>query len=182
MSGAPVIVLIGPPGAGCTSVAQALAGKRGAPCADLAAEIAARLGTPEELALVATPEADYRRAEEATALELIEASRASSSVLALGSGCLGSERVRHALASLREQGGAVVALTASVRRLATRNGLDAPRSVALGTIHHEFTQMLRAREAQCRGAASIVVDTSEAEPAGAADEILTLLDTPTARP
>lgn len=182
MSGAAAIVLIGPPGAGCTTVARALAGMRGAPCLDLGAETAARVGAAEELALVATPETEYRRVEEATALQLIEGARRGGGVLALGSGCLGSERVQASLAALRGQGGAVVGLTASVRRLATRNGLDAPRSVALGTIHHEFTRMLRHREDQCRRAASIVVDTSDKNPAGAVGAIMTLLDTPGARP
>lgn len=179
MSGAAAVVLIGPPGAGCTTVARALAGLRGAPCLDLGAQTAALLGTEEGLALVATPEAEYRRVEEAVALELIEAARVSGGILALGSGCLGSERVRAALAG---HGGAVVGLTASLRRLATRNGLDAPRSVALGTVHHEFTQMLREREARCQRAAGVVIDTSEREPADCADQIVTLLDTPAPRP
>ncbi|ARD41656.1 shikimate kinase [Actinomyces gaoshouyii] len=182
MSTAPAIVLIGPPAAGCTTVARALADLRGAPCLDLGARTAARLGTEEELALVAIPEAEYRRVEEAVALGLIEAARVSGGILALGSGCLGSERVRAALAALPGQGGAVVGLTASVRSLTTRNGLDAPRSVALGTIHHEFTRMLREREALCRRAAGVVVDTSDREPADCADRIVTLLDTPAPRP
>ncbi|WP_159625248.1 MULTISPECIES: shikimate kinase [unclassified Actinomyces] len=182
MSGATAIALIGPPGAGCTTVARALAGLLGAPCLDLGAQTAARLGTEEELALVATPEAEYRRVEESVALGLIEAARASGGILALGSGCLGSERVRAALAALPGHGGAVVGLTASVRRLATRNGLDAPRSVALGTIHHEFTQMLREREARCRRVTGVVIDTSEREPADCADQIVALLDTPAPRP
>jgi len=62
--------------------------------------------------------------------------------------------------------------TASARRLAGRNGLDAPRSVALGNVHHTFMQMLRAREAACRELASLNLDTTDTTPEQAAASVL----------
>ena len=51
------VVLIGPPGAGCTTVGRALAGVRGVPVADLGEEVARAAGTSPDVALVAVPEA-----------------------------------------------------------------------------------------------------------------------------
>lgn len=92
--------------------------------------------------------------------------------MALGSGCLTDADVRALLRRLTAGGGRVVALTASARRLAGRNGLDAPRSVALGNVHHTFMQMLRAREAACRELASLNLDTTDTTPEQAAASVL----------
>ena len=158
------VVLIGPPGAGCTSVGRALARATGAPFADLAAVVAAELGTAPELALVAAGE---RRVEADAARALLEEARRRGGVVALGSGCLADDAVRALLRPLAA-GGRVVALTASARRLAGRNGLDAPRSVALGNVHRAFVQMLRDREALCRELASSTLDTTDTTPEQAA--------------
>ena len=161
------VVLIGPPGAGCTSVGRALARATGAPFADLAAVVAAELGTGPELALVAAGERRYRRVEADAARALLEEARRRGGVVALGSGCLADDAVRALLRPLAA-GGGVVALTASTRRLAGRNGLDAPRSVALGNVHRAFVQMLRDREALCRELASSTLDTTDTTPEQAA--------------
>ena len=161
------VVLIGPPGAGCTSVGRALARATGAPFADLAAVVAAELGTGPELALVAAGERRYRRVEADAARALLEEARRRGGVVALGSGCLADDAVRALLRPLAA-GGRVVALTASARRLAGRNGLDAPRSVALGNVHRAFVQMLRDREARCRELASSTLDTTDTTPEQAA--------------
>ena len=161
------VVLIGPPGAGCTSVGRALARATGAPFADLAAVVAAELGTGPELALVAAGERRYRRVEADAARALLEEARRRGGVVALGSGCLADDAVRALLRPLAA-GGRVVALTASARRLAGRNGLDAPRSVALGNVHRAFVQMLRDREALCRELASSTLDTTDTTPEQAA--------------
>ena len=165
------VVLIGPPGAGCTTVGRALADLWGVPVSDLAGTVARALGTRPELALVAVPEARYRSVEAATALDLLAAAARRRHVVALGSGALADERVRRTLGAVGESGGRVIALTASTRRLASRNGLDAPRSMALGNVHHEFVQMLHAREAACRELASMRVDTTDISPRQAAAAI-----------
>lgn len=69
------VVLIGPPGAGCTTVGRALAGVRGVPVADLGEEVARAAGTSPDVALVAVPEVRYRRIEAAIALDLLAGQR-----------------------------------------------------------------------------------------------------------
>lgn len=175
------VVLIGPPGAGCTSVGRALARATGAPFADLAAVVAAELGSAPELALVAAGERRYRRVEADAARALLEEARRRGEVVALGSGCLADDAVRALLRPLAA-GGRVVALTASARRLAGRNGLDAPRSVALGNVHRAFVQMLRDREALCRELASSTLDTTDTTPEQAAAALRGRGPRPTAEP
>ena len=175
------VVLIGPPGAGCTSVGRALARATGAPFADLAAVVAAELGSAPELALVAAGERRYRRVEALAARALLEEARRRGGVVALGSGCLADDAVRALLRPLAA-GGRVVALTASARRLAGRNGLDAPRSVALGNVHRAFVQMLRDREALCRELASSTLDTTDTTPEQAAAALRGQNPRPTTEP
>ncbi|MCL3789211.1 shikimate kinase [Actinomyces sp. 186855] len=170
------MVLLGAPGAGCSSVAHALGRDLGLPVRDLGAAVADRLGVPEALALVAVGEERYRRAEAEAACSLLAAP--AGTVTALGSGCLADAGVRSALERARAAGARTVLLTATTRRLATRNGLDAPRSVALGNVHHAFTQMLHARQDLClrsAGAEAVVVDTTSTTPAQAAAEAIGLL-------
>ena len=47
------LILIGPPGAGCSSVARAIGSAQGLPVLDLGQLVADQLGTRPELALVA---------------------------------------------------------------------------------------------------------------------------------
>jgi shikimate kinase len=164
-------VLIGPPGAGCSAVGRTLAASWGVPMLDLAEVVAQELGTRPELALVAIPEARYRVVESTAALRLLAEAEHYRRVVALGSGCVTDERVRQELRAAEGRGDRVVALTATVRCLASRNGLNAPRSMALGNVHHEFVQMLHAREATCRELASMRVDTTDISPRQAAAAI-----------
>lgn len=173
---ATAIVLLGAPGAGCSSVGRALARTLGGAVRDLGALTAQRLGTAEATALVSAGEARYRQVEARTALELLTTT--AGAVTALGSGCLSDTEVRAALTRAQHEGARTLLLTATTRRLATRNGLDAPRSVALGNVHHAFTQMLRARQELCLQAAgqeAVVIDTTTTTPEQAAAEALARL-------
>lgn len=165
------VVLLGVPGAGCSSVGRALADATGLPLFDVGQETATALGTLPELALVAVPEERYRSVETATARRAL-AQAAGGTVIALGSGCLDDYGVQTSLAQARADGACLVHLTATPRRLATRNGLDAPRSVALGNVHQAFTRMLREREEACARVGSVVVDTTETTPQQAAALVL----------
>ena len=177
-------ILIGPAGAGCSSVARAIGSALGLPVLDLGRLVADELGTRPELALVAVPETEYRRIEAGTAERLLERAETGGLVVALGSGCLEARGVRQGIGRLRLVNRGthrVVALTCATRALATRNGLDAPRSVALGTIHHQFVQMLHARQAQCRDLADVVIDTTATTPDEAAQKVMNDIGTDLSR-
>ena len=133
------------------------------------------LGTRPDLALVAVPETEYRRIEAGTAERLLERAETGGLVVALGSGCLEATGVRQGLERLRGANRGthhVVSLTCATRVLATRNGLDAPRSVALGTIHHQFVQMLHERQARCQDLADVVIDTTSTTPDEAGEKVM----------
>lgn len=169
------LILIGPPGAGCSSVARAIGGAQGLTVLDLGWLVADELGTRPDLALVAVPETEYRRIEAGTAERLLERAETGGLVVALGSGCLEATGVRQGLErlGLANRGTHhVVSLTCATRVLATRNGLDAPRSVALGTIHHQFVQMLHERQARCQDLADVVIDTTSTTPDEACEKVM----------
>ena len=169
------LILIGPPGAGCSCVAQAIGGAQGLTVLDLGRLVADELGTRPDLALVAVPETEYRRIEAGTAERLLERAETGGLVVALGSGCLEATGVRQGLErlGLANRGTHHVAsLTCATRVLATRNGLDAPRSVALGTIHHQFVQMLHERQARCQDLADVVIDTTSTTPDEAGKKVM----------
>ena len=169
------LILIGPPGAGCSCVAQAIGGAQGLTVLDLGRLVADELGTRPDLALVAVPETEYRRIEAGTAERLLERAETGGLVVALGSGCLEATGVRQGLERLRLANRGthhVASLTCATRVLATRNGLDAPRSVALGTIHHQFVQMLHERQARCQDLADVVVDTTSTTPDEACEKVM----------
>ena len=163
---------------------RAIGAIEGLPVLDLGRRVADELGTSPDLALVAVLETEYRRVETNTAVRLLERAQIESVVVALGSGCLGAAGVRQGLERLRIANGQthhVVSLTCATRVLATRNGLDAPRSVALGTIHHQFVQMLHERQAQCQDLADIVIDTTSTTPDEAGDKVMNGVDTDLSR-
>ena len=169
------VILIGPPGAGCSSVARAIGRAQGLPVLDLGQLVADELETRPDLALVAVPETEYRRVEADTTVRILERAATEGAVVALGSGCLMVAEIRQVLEHLRlanRQTQHIVALTCATRALATRNGLDAPRSVALGTIHHQFVQMLHERQAQCQDLADVVIDTTSTTPDEAGEKVM----------
>ena len=169
------LILVGPPGAGCSSVGRAIGAIEGLPVLDLGRRVADELGTSPDLALVAVPEADYRRVEARVACQVLDHAVAQGAVVALGSGCLGDPRIGRRLEELRlvhDRSCQIVALACANRVLATRNGLDAPRSVALGTIHHQFVQMLHERQAQCQDLADVVIDTTSTTPDEAGEKVM----------
>ena len=172
------IVLIGPPGAGCSSVGSAIGATEGLPVLDLARSVADSLGTSPDLALVVVPEVEYRRAEADMALRLLDRAAAEGAVVALGSGCLSDSRLCERLEGVRLRAGhslRAVALICATRVLATRNGLDAPRSVGLGNVHHQFVQMLQARQERCQELADLVLDTTATTPEEASEEVVQAL-------
>ncbi|WP_418606737.1 shikimate kinase [Georgenia sp. SUBG003] len=90
--------------------------------------------------------------------EVVAEALESDGVLALGSGAV--EQAVEALERYRADGGTVVLLDVSMAAGVPRVGLNAPRSVALGSARAQFAAMAAARRPVYERVAGTVVDTS----------------------
>jgi shikimate kinase len=119
------IILIGPPGAGKTTVGTALAARLHVPFTDTDAVVEAVAGKPVSDIFVTDGEPEFRRLERdavATALD------GSDGVIGLGGGAVMDEQTRALLAGRR-----VVYLETAFSELAKRVGLDRARPLLIGT-------------------------------------------------
>jgi shikimate kinase len=151
------VVLIGPPGAGKSSVGALLAAGLGVPFADTDELIAAEAGKPVGDIFVDDGEPVFREFErQAVARGLEEVGRG---VLALGSGAVLDPDVRRMLA-----GQLVVYLEAGFATVARRTGMDKPRVVIPGNPRGMLRAMLEERRPVYAEIASITVPTDDTAP------------------
>lgn len=144
----PLIILIGPPGAGKTTVGALLAARLGVGFTDTDAVIEAAAGKPVSDIFISDGEPEFRRLEREAVAASLAASEASRSgvggtgtgngttsagtpvtgVLGLGGGAVMDEATQARLA-----GRAVVYLETGFAELAKRVGLDRARPLLIGT-------------------------------------------------
>lgn len=181
-TGHPLLVLLGPPGAGVSTVAALIAEAWGAPLLDtdrMVAE-AAGLARPSDGrechgrgddasgATVVNPIVELGeqrfRALEADAVRT--ALNADGAVVALGSGALGAtpqdtahDAARAALATAREAGARVVHLDASLAKVTERMGLRGPQPIGLGAPRAMLLKFAQLRDPLYRDAANQTIDT-----------------------
>jgi len=166
-----VIVLIGPPSAGKSSVGALLAAELGVPFADTDDLVAAAAGKPVGDIFVDDGEQVFRELERAAVARGLEsagapgapgASGASSpegGVLALGSGAVLDPDVRRMIA-----GRPVVYLEAGFATIAKRTGMDRPRVVIPGNPRGMLRAMLEERRPVYAELATITVPTDDMAP------------------
>jgi shikimate kinase len=124
-----LIILIGAPGAGKTTVGVALAAQLGVGFADTDAEIEAAAGKPVSDIFVQDGEPEFRRLErEAVGAALAAGDYSAVGVVGLGGGAVMDEQTQ-----ARLEGRRVVYLETSFTELAKRVGLDRPRPLLIGT-------------------------------------------------
>ncbi|GGJ86450.1 shikimate kinase [Pilimelia anulata] len=155
MSG-PVCVLVGPPGAGKTTVGTALAGALGVPFRDTDADIEAAEGRPIPEIFVDAGEA-YFRAAERTAVAAALADFAG--VLALGGGAVLDPGTRAALA-----GHPVVYLTVELPDALGRIGLGSGRPLLTVNPRATLRHLLDQRRPLYAGVAAHTVATDGRTP------------------
>ena len=150
----PVVVLVGPPGSGKTSVGAALARRTGHPFRDTDADIEATAGRPIPDIFVQDGEPVFRALErEAVATALA----GHPGVLALGGGSILDEQTRHRLTGYR-----VVFLSVTMPTGVKRTGLASNRPLLVGVNPRAtYKAMLDARLPLYREVATIVVPTDE---------------------
>ena len=164
----PRAVIVGPPGAGKSTVGALLAERLGLSFRDVDADIVA--GTGRVIADIFTVDGEpaFRELEERyTATALTE----HDGVLALGGGAVLAEATRARLA-----GHAVVFLNVGMAEGIKRTGLSTARPLLAGVNPRAtFKALLDARMPLYREVAVIEVNTDEREPAVIVEEIITAL-------
>jgi len=161
--GQPAAILIGPPGAGKTTVGALVAARLGLDFADADMVIEEVAGKPVGDIFVQDGEEAFRALERATAARLIGGHRG---VLALGGGAILDPGTRDLLAGQR-----VVYLETGFTSAVHRTGLDAPRPLLLGNPRARMKTLLEERLPVYASLAWITVPTDDREPKDIADEI-----------
>jgi len=163
---APLVVLIGPPGAGKSAVGPLLADRLGVEFRDTDAEVGAAAGKPVSDIFIENGEDAFRQLEQAAAASALGALRAHGGVLALGSGAVLDVGVQRLLDGLP-----VVYLSADFGTVARRIGLDRPRVVIPGNPRGRLRAMLTERDAIYQQLAAVTVPTDDLDPDELADQI-----------
>ena len=160
----PVVVLVGPPGAGKSTVAARLAERLGVGVRDTDADVEAAAGTDVAEIFFTAGEPEFRRLErEAVVRALAE----HQGVLALGGGAPVQEEVRAALAGRR-----VVFLDVGLAAATRRIGMDGPRPLLVDAPRAAWTRLMEERRPVYTALAELVVTTTDLTPDEVADRIL----------
>jgi shikimate kinase len=162
----PVVVLVGPPAAGKTTVGRLLAERLGVRFTDTDDLVVARAGKPVSEIFVDDGEDAFRALEAAVVAEALEA----GGVLALGGGAVLGTETRERLAGNR-----VVFLATGVPASASRVGLNRDRPLLLGNPRQQLRALLDARLPLYREVASATVVTDELAAEEVADAVLAAL-------
>ena len=161
--GPPAAVLIGPPGAGKTTVGRLLARQLGVAFRDTDTDIEAAAGKPVGDIFIQDGEPAFRSLErEAVAAAL----REHSGVLGLGAGAVLDRGTQELLA-----GHIVVYLETGFTVAFHRTGLDRPRPLLLGNPRARLKQLLDERLPIYEGLAVITMRTDDCAPEEIAEQI-----------
>jgi shikimate kinase len=165
---APVVVLVGPPGAGKTTVGELVAGRLGVPFRDTDHDVAQVAGTSIADLFVDQGEAAFRSLEAAA----VETALAGfDGVLALGGGSVLDGRTRALLAGHR-----VVFLDVSIKDAASRIGFNRDRPLLLGNPRTQWVRLMEQRRGFYVEVASATVGTDGRPAEAVAADVAALVE------
>lgn len=166
----PRVVLVGPAGAGKSTVGALLAAAYGTTARDTDADVEATEGRSVSDIFVESGEAHFRALER---VAVADALAGHDGVLSLGGGAVLDESVRERLAGHR-----VVFLRVGLAEAVKRVGLGTTRPLLLGNVRARIKQQLDERAPVYESVATLVVDTDQRSPEDVADEIVTRMSDP----
>ncbi|CAN5509590.1 shikimate kinase [soil metagenome] len=164
----PLVVLVGPMGAGKSTVAELLAAAYDVPVRDTDADVEAAEGRSISDIFVDSGEATFRELERAA---VAAALATHEGVLSLGGGAVLDAATRELLFGHR-----VVFRRVGLSEAVKRVGLGAGRPLLFGNVRAQIKKTLDERAPVYESVASFVVDTDEVAPADVAARIKETLD------
>jgi shikimate kinase len=165
----PRVILIGPPGAGKSSVGKSLARLLQEEFVDTDVVIAARENKSISEIFVDQGEPYFRKVEEEVLLDVLKNHKG---VLSLGGGAPLSSSAQSAI---KESGSTVIFLDVSLAAAAPRVGFNRDRPLLLGNPRAQWQELMNTRRPIYESLAQHQVVTDKLSPTQAANAIVTLL-------
>jgi shikimate kinase len=159
----PLVVLVGPPGAGKTTVGRLVAERRGVAFRDTDEDIETQSGTSVSDIFVDRGEATFRELERAAVRSALDG---HDGVLAVGGGAVIDDATRSLLASHR-----VVFLDVGLGDAAARVGFNRDRPLLLGNPRAQLRVMLAERRPWYEEVATVTISTDARTPDEVADAV-----------
>ena len=170
----PVLVLVGPPASGKTTVGTGVAEILGVPFRDTDADVEGVAGTTVADLFVQHGEPHFRALEEQA---VTRAMREHEGVLALGGGAVTSAATRELLVAYGRDGGTVVWLDVDLASAARRVGLSRDRPILGVNPRAMLRTMLEARAPLYDEVATATVLTANREPGDVIAQVSALVHT-----
>jgi shikimate kinase len=165
----PRVILIGPPGAGKSSVGKSLARLLQEEFVDTDVVISARENKSISEIFVDQGEPYFRKVEEEVLLDVLKNHKG---VLSLGGGAPLSSSAQSAI---KESGSTVIFLDVSLAAAAPRVGFNRDRPLLLGNPRAQWQELMNTRRPIYESLAQHQVVTDKLSPTQAANAIVTLL-------
>ncbi|MDX6278396.1 MAG: shikimate kinase [Nocardioidaceae bacterium] len=163
----PVVVFVGPPGAGKTTVADEVAARLGLTVRDTDQDIEASQGVSVQDIFIDQGEAHFRALEEQA---VTNALAQHDGVLSLGGGAVLSPASREAL-----QGHLVIFLDVGLASAVRRVGMNSGRPLLLGNVRTQLKNLMDQRRVLYRDVATHTIDTDDLDVAHVADRAVELI-------
>lgn len=164
----PVVVFVGPPGAGKSTVAEIVAERLGVDVRDTDQDIEATEGVSVQDIFIDHGETHFRALEEKA---VTAALGEHDGVISLGGGAVLSPATRAALAGHR-----VIFLDVGLSAAVRRVGMNSGRPLLLGNVRTQLKNLMDQRRVLYRDVATFTIDTDELDATKVAEQAITLIE------